>query len=80
MSMSHNLSVYEAKNAQHSPGGYERDGGRSPTFTALIMESDRDVEDLVVTSSPLERTSHFQVEERGKDRNGAKKEDDPKAA
>mgnify|MGYP006098316899 CR=1 FL=1 len=72
--MSHNVSACDTKNAQHSPGGYERNG-RSPTF---VMESDRDVEDLVVTTSHLERTNHFNVEEREKDRNGAKKEDDPK--
>jgi hypothetical protein len=43
------------------------------------MESDRDVDDVVVTTSHLERTSHFNVEEREKDWNGAKKEQDPKA-
>ena len=69
------MSAYDTKNlnisnAQQSPGA------RSPTF---IMESDRDVDDVVVTTSHMERTSHFNVEERGKDWNGAKKEQDPKA-
>ena len=64
------MSAYDTKNAQHSPGA------RSPTF---IMESDRDVDDVVVATSNLERTSHFNVEERGKDWNVAKMEDDPYA-
>lgn len=64
------MSAYDTRNAQQSPGA------RSPTF---IMESDKDVEDLVVTAPNLERTSHFNVEEREKDFNGAKKEEDPKA-
>ena len=73
------MSAYDTKNlnisnAQHSPGA--RSPSKSPTF---IMESDRDVDDVVVTTSHLERTSHFNVEEREKDWNGAKKEQDPKA-
>ena len=67
------MSVYDTKNAQHSP--VNNVGARSPTF---IMESDRDAEDLVVTTSHLERTSHFNVDEQGKDWNVAKKEEDPK--
>lgn len=71
------MSAYDTKNVQNNNSHTQNSpGARSPTF---IMESDRDVEDLVVTTSHLERTSHFNVEERGKDWNGAKKEEDPKA-
>ena len=72
--MSHNVSACDTKNAQHSPGA--RSPSKSPTF---IMESERDVDDVVVTTSHMERTSQFNVEERGKDWNGVKKEQDTKA-